>query len=134
MQYTRDQLEQIKSKHQSMVDQCNAYLLILPKENHEALAIIDNLKSQITSLFHELERFYNPTNNLNNENVKLLTKRELQILVHISEGQPNKEIAYKLSISSKTVQFHIKNLFEKLGASSRTEVVTNAVKRKIINL
>lgn len=58
-----------------------------------------------------------------------LSPRESEILLLISEGFANKEIAYQLSISERTVQFHIKSLFEKLRASSRTDVVIKAIKK-----
>jgi DNA-binding NarL/FixJ family response regulator len=41
----------------------------------------------------------------------------------ISKGYTNSEIAKELYISVNTVKFHIKNLFSKLGATSRTELL-----------
>jgi DNA-binding NarL/FixJ family response regulator/tetratricopeptide (TPR) repeat protein len=51
-----------------------------------------------------------------------LTKREREISELIAERMTNKEIASQLFLSEKTVESHIRNLFHKLGASSRVEV------------
>ena len=51
-----------------------------------------------------------------------LTKRELEIAELITDRLTNPEIAEKLFLSEKTIESHIRNLFVKLGASSRVEV------------
>lgn len=61
-----------------------------------------------------------------------LTARELQVLRLICEGCRNKEIADNLAIAETTVNFHIRNLVDKLGAKDRTHAVTIAVKRGLI--
>jgi DNA-binding NarL/FixJ family response regulator len=61
-----------------------------------------------------------------------LTGRELDVLRLIRDGSRNKEIADRLSISESTVNFHIKNLVDKLGAKDRTHAVTLAVRRGLI--
>jgi DNA-binding NarL/FixJ family response regulator len=63
-----------------------------------------------------------------------LTGRELDVLRHIAGGNRNRDIAERLSISEETVKVHIKHLMEKLGASDRTQAVTIAVRRGIIQL
>lgn len=63
-----------------------------------------------------------------------LSKRENEILVLLSEGFANKEIAYQLSISERTVQFHIKSLFTKIEATSRTDVVIKAIKKGFLTV
>lgn len=59
-----------------------------------------------------------------------LTKREREILFHVSQGFTNREIASALSISEKTIEFHMKAIFQKTEASTRTEAVTNAIKNQ----
>jgi len=54
--------------------------------------------------------------------VSALTKRELEIANLVTERMTNREIAAALFLSDKTVESHLRNLFMKLGASSRTEV------------
>jgi len=61
-----------------------------------------------------------------------LTSRELQVLRLICDGYRNKEIADHLNIAETTVNFHIKNLVDKLGAKDRTHAVTIAVRRGLI--
>lgn len=50
-----------------------------------------------------------------------LTERERAVLRLAAEGQPNKEIAWRLGIAERTVEFHLGNTFRKLGLSSRVE-------------
>ena len=63
-----------------------------------------------------------------------LTIRELDVLRLIREGQKNKQIADRLCIAETTVNFHIKNLMEKLQANDRTHAVTIAVRRGFLDL
>jgi DNA-binding NarL/FixJ family response regulator len=63
-----------------------------------------------------------------------LTARELEVLRLIQDGYKNKQIADKLSISENTVNFHIKNLVDKLGAHDRTHAVTIAVRRGLLQV
>ena len=63
-----------------------------------------------------------------------LTPRELEVLRLIRDGNKNKQIADRLSISETTVNFHIKNIVDKLGASDRTHAVTIAVRRGLLPL
>jgi len=63
-----------------------------------------------------------------------LTPREMQVLQLIRDGSKNKQIADQLSISENTVNFHIKNIVDKLGANDRTHAVTIAVRRGLLPL
>jgi DNA-binding NarL/FixJ family response regulator len=63
-----------------------------------------------------------------------LTEREVDVLRHIGTGNRNRDIAVRLSISEDTVKVHVKHIMEKLGASDRTQAVTIAVRRGIIQL
>lgn len=63
-----------------------------------------------------------------------LTTRELEVLQLIRDGQKNKQIADQLSISENTVNFHIKNIVDKLGANDRTHAVTIATRRGLLPL
>ncbi|MDE1455101.1 response regulator transcription factor, partial [Bacillus paralicheniformis] len=57
-----------------------------------------------------------------------LTKREKDVLLEITKGKSNKEIAASLFISEKTVKTHVSNLLSKLGLSDRTQAALFAVK------
>jgi DNA-binding NarL/FixJ family response regulator len=63
-----------------------------------------------------------------------LTARELEVLALIRDGHRNKQIADKLEISEATVNFHIKNIVDKLGANDRTHAVTIAVRRGLMRI
>jgi DNA-binding NarL/FixJ family response regulator len=63
-----------------------------------------------------------------------LTTRELEVLRLIRDGYRNKQIADQLTIAETTVNFHIKNLVDKLGANDRTHAVTIAVRRGLLQI
>ena len=63
-----------------------------------------------------------------------LTEREIQVLIMIGDGNSNKLIADKLSITEHTVKGHVKSILSKLGASDRTHAVTLGIKRGITRL
>jgi DNA-binding NarL/FixJ family response regulator len=58
----------------------------------------------------------------------------MEVLQLIRDGFKNKQIASELSISENTVNFHIKNIVDKLGANDRTHAVTIAVRRGLLPL
>jgi DNA-binding NarL/FixJ family response regulator len=68
------------------------------------------------------------------ELVESLTVREREVLQMISEGLGNKQIAARLKISEHTVKFHVASILGKLGASTRTEAVSMALRRGLILL
>jgi DNA-binding NarL/FixJ family response regulator len=63
-----------------------------------------------------------------------LTPAEISVLRLIADGNANKQIADQLSISEETVKSRVKNILSKLGANDRTQAVTIALKRGIIEL
>lgn len=65
---------------------------------------------------------------------RLLTERELEILQLAACGLSNADIADRLSVSLRTVQAHLTQVFNKLGASSRTEAVIAGLRRGILRL
>ncbi|MFZ7943870.1 response regulator [Neobacillus sp. 19] len=60
--------------------------------------------------------------------ISSLTPREKEILLLVSEGKTNKQIAENLFIAENTVKNHIKNLLEKLGLENRVQLASYAVK------
>ncbi len=54
------------------------------------------------------------------------TPRELEVLRLVAEGKRDHDVAEQLAISERTVHFHVANLFTKLGASNRVEMVRRA--------
>ncbi len=61
-----------------------------------------------------------------------LTVRELEVLRLIGEGHRNKQIAGKLAISEATVNFHIRNIVDKLGAHDRAHAISIAIRRGLL--
>jgi DNA-binding NarL/FixJ family response regulator len=62
-----------------------------------------------------------------------LTERENEVLLRVSKGFTLPEIAKQLSISRHTVADHVKQIYRKLGVSSRAEAALEAVRRGIVN-
>ena len=86
-------------------------------QNELAVQINENIKRTTTS---------------NGE--KVLTKREIEILKLLTEGLFNKEIAYQLSISEKTVKNHVSNIFKKISVSDRTQAAVYAIRNNIVEI
>jgi DNA-binding CsgD family transcriptional regulator len=61
-----------------------------------------------------------------------LTPRELQVLRIVAAGETNKAIASKLSLSEKTIDRHVSNIFTKLGVPSRAAATAFAYRHKLI--
>jgi two-component system, NarL family, nitrate/nitrite response regulator NarL len=62
-----------------------------------------------------------------------LTRRELEIVSAVVNGDTNKEIAGRLSISENTVKRHLMHIFNKVGASSRVELALFAAHHRLLD-
>ncbi|RME51603.1 MAG: DNA-binding response regulator [Caldilineae bacterium] len=62
---------------------------------------------------------------------RALSRREKEVLLLVSQGKSNQEIARTLTLSEKTVRNHITNLLNKLGLNNRVELATYAVKHHL---
>lgn len=62
----------------------------------------------------------------------ILTPREIEVLRMLAAGLPNKSIATRLGVSAHTVKFHVGSIMAKLHAASRTEAVTEGIRRGLI--
>ena len=94
---------------------------VTPKERPPApttaLAVIDTTESSTPSLRPALDA---------------LTDREFDILELLRERLYNKEIAARLNISTHTVNYHLKNVYSKLGVTSRRQAVNHAIETGIL--
>ena len=63
-----------------------------------------------------------------------LTVREVEILKMLATGLVNKQIAFKLKISEKTVRNHVSNMYQKLNIYDRSQAVLYAVRKGLVEL
>ena len=63
-----------------------------------------------------------------------LTARERSVLELMARGRTNKQIAAALSITERTVKFHVSSIFAKLGAGNRADAVSRAIRAGLIAL
>lgn len=75
------------------------------------------------------ERALVATLSLRLEALPILTPRELQIVEMVASGLTNKQIAAELFVSARTVNFHLDNVYSKLGVKTRTEAALYAVQQ-----
>ena len=68
-----------------------------------------------------------PLRAVNTVGLKLLTKREEDVVRLLAEGMQNREIAHELNLSEHTIKNYLFHIFDKLGVSSRVELVLYAV-------
>ncbi|HQU83606.1 MAG TPA: response regulator transcription factor [Pyrinomonadaceae bacterium] len=103
--------------------------------------LLKSMPSQ--DLLHAIRRVYNGKKHIPQdvaENLaehlgeETLTPREIEVLQYVAKGKRNREIGEKLFITEETVKVHIKHIMEKLYASDRTQAVSIAIRRGIIQL
>jgi DNA-binding NarL/FixJ family response regulator len=63
-----------------------------------------------------------------------LTAREQEVLSLLARGLRNKEIAARLVVSERTVNFHLANIYQKLNVSGRTEALSKALEQGLITV
>jgi DNA-binding NarL/FixJ family response regulator len=63
-----------------------------------------------------------------------LSKREYEVLLEVSKGLSNKEIADKLFVSESTIKTHVSNILLKLDAKRRTQAIQKAKELRIIHI
>ena len=63
-----------------------------------------------------------------------LTERELEVLLAASRGERNKEIAYKLGITERTVKAHLQSIYQKFGVDSRAAAVAVAAQKGLLDM
>lgn len=61
-----------------------------------------------------------------------LSRRQREVLQRVAEGQTNKQIAVALSITERTVKFHVTTIMRKLGADNRAHAVALAAERGLL--
>ena len=66
------------------------------------------------------------------KNESTLTERELEVLQSAAKGERNKEIAYKLGITERTVKAHLQSIYQKYGVDSRAAAVAVAAQKGLL--
>ena len=70
---------------------------------------------------------------MNDEKLARLSPQEERILTLVADGRTNRQVGTELYISEKTVSVHLSRVMAKLGAASRTEAVTIAYARGLLD-
>ena len=70
---------------------------------------------------------------VSSDHLAQLTDRELEVLRAVSLGERNKEIAYKLGISERTVKAHLSSIYAKFGVDSRAAAVAIGTQSGLLN-
>ena len=115
-----------------LINQVRAYERALPTDNYPArmaVATLGELARQARSEAEDLcTTLSAPTATADHP----FSPREHEVLTLAAQGLTNKEIAYRLGVSDRTIQFHMNAVFNKTGTSSRTEATTVALQRRWI--
>ena len=81
-----------------------------------------------------MNRFKTPTSRQTETPIDVLSEREMEVLKLAVSGKSNKDIAETLNISLRTVQAHMRSIFNKLGVGSRSEAIVSGLKKGWFNL
>ncbi len=111
-----------------LVTQARTYELILPADNYPARAAVAVLGELARKAVNEAQAFAEtlaPPGAAEHP----FTPREFQVLKLAAHGLTNKEIAHRLVISERTIQFHINSIFNKTSTRTRTEAVALAIRK-----
>jgi len=122
-----DPLASLQNALALLVEQARAYERALPANNYAARAAVAALMRMAQRAQSEavsLADTYQPQTSSKHP----FSPREHEVLLLAAEGLTNKEIAYRLGISERTVQFHINSIFHKTSTNSRTEAVALALR------
>lgn len=119
-------ISDLNEQFKALIEEISAYEAVI--SDSAAKAALGHLKNRVTVMRNELVLAHLSPVEKNGQNESKLTPRECEILKRVMEGDTNKEIAYFLSISPRTVQFHLNSIFNKTMTNTRTGAVTVALK------
>ncbi len=126
-------IEELLVTLELLVAQTQAYERALPKDNFPARMAVSTLGELAQQALNEaqdlaagLEQKDSPPHPL--------SPRELEVLGLAARGLTNKEIAYRLNLSERTIQFHMRSIFNKTTTNSRTEAVAVAIKNGWVDI
>lgn len=116
-----------------LVAQARAYERALPIDSYPAraaVATLGELARQALNEARDIATLVAPPTQAPHP----FSRREYEVLTLVAQGLTNREIAYRLGISDRTVQFHVNTIFNKTGAQSRTEAVALALSRRWLDM
>ena len=116
-----------------LLAQARAYELALPANNIPARAAVARLAELARSALNEANTLAEDTLPMPHAGHPF-TPRELQVLALVPHGLTNKEIAYRLGISERTIQYHLNAIFNKTATGSRAEAAALAISRGWIRI
>ncbi len=111
-----------------LIEQARAYRRALPSSNttaHTAVSALAELAQQAINEARDLAASLQPAPSAPHP----FSPREFEVITLAAQGLTNKEIAYRLHLSERTVQFHMNSIFNKTTTNSRTEAVALALKQ-----
>ena len=116
-----------------LVEQAQAYERALPANNYAARAVAAALMRLAKQAQNEAISL---ADSFQSQQISdhPFSPREHEVLTLAADGLTNKEIAYRLGISERTVQFHLNSVFNKTTTSSRTEAVALALRNGWIDV
>lgn len=147
LQYFKEKKENVKVLILTIHDEVE-YLLRAVEMGVDGYVLKDSesaiLKKAIYSIYNGetfiqqdltpmLKERLNEKKNINVDDNEL-TKREIEVLKLLADGLFNKEIAYTLNISEKTVKNHVSNIFKKINVSDRTQAAVYAIKNNLVDI
>ena len=110
-----------------LLAQARGYERALPANNYHARAAVKALSDLARQALNEARDLAAAATTPAPAAPHPFSPRELEVLGLAAQGLTNKEIAYRLGLSERTVQFHMNSVFNKTGTSSRTEAVALAL-------
>ncbi len=113
-----------------LAERARAYEIALPADNYPARAAVaqlGELAQRALAEAQDLAAVLAPP--APEPAAHPFSPREIEVLALVAEGLTNKEIAYRLGLSERTVQFHVNSVFNKSGTSSRTEATAMALRK-----
>lgn len=125
---TKTQLAGLLDTLDLLMAQVRAYERALPPDNYPARAAVASLGELARQAFTEardLAVALEPASTAPHP----FSPRELEVLTLVAGGLTNKEVAYRLNLSERTIQFHLNSIFNKTQTSSRTEATALALKQ-----
>ena len=129
-----DPLASLQNVLARLIEQALTYERALPANNYTARAAISALTRLARQAQGEALSVAESLRPSEMNSAHPFSPREMEVLTLASDGLTNKEIAYRLGISERTVQFHINSIFHKTATNSRTEAVALALKNGWIKM